>query len=64
MVKRNTAWKPARIRRLRRQFRETQEAFARRVGVTFVTLSRWENGHSAPTGLSVRRLETLERERW
>jgi DNA-binding transcriptional regulator YiaG len=55
-----TEWTPARIRKLRKRLGLTQEQFAHKLGVTFVSVNRWENGHSTPTGLSARALEALE----
>lgn len=36
--------------RLRRKLGLSQEQMARLLGVSFVTVNRWEGGHSAPTG--------------
>jgi putative transcriptional regulator len=38
---------------------DTQEQFARRVGVTFSTVSRWENGHIRPSRLAWGQLRNL-----
>ena len=37
-------WTPERIRQLRRQYGETQEAFARRCRVSLRTVAAWEAG--------------------
>ncbi len=37
----------------------TQEQFAARIGVTFPTISRWENGHTKPSPLALRQIQTL-----
>jgi len=50
-------WTPKRIRKLRSRLGLTQEAFARQLGVTWVTVSRWSRGLSKPTGLSIAALE-------
>jgi DNA-binding transcriptional regulator YiaG len=55
-------WTPKRIAALRKSFDLTQEEFARRLGVTFVTVSRWENGHGAPKGLSLKALDLCQAE--
>lgn len=34
----------------------TQEQFARELNVSFSTISRWENGHTTPSGLAKMRL--------
>lgn len=39
---------PFQIKRLRRRLKVTQEALATILGTSFVTVSRWENGHHAP----------------
>ena len=35
---------------IRRKLGVTQEQMARLLGVSFVSVNRWEGGHSAPTG--------------
>ena len=50
---------PARIRELRESLRLTQEEFARELGVSFTTVSRWENGHGKPSPLALRQLLDL-----
>lgn len=52
-------WTAAAVRRLRKQLGLTQEKFAQRLGVSFVAVSRWENGHSVPKGLSEKALGAL-----
>jgi len=47
---------------LRERIGLTQEKFAARLGVTFPTINRWENGHSKPSPLALRQVETLLRE--
>ena len=42
--------KPDQIRQIRKALSLTQQQFAELLGVSFVTLNRWENGHSSPTG--------------
>ncbi len=51
---------PTRIHKLREALDLTQEAFARELGVSFTTVSRWENGHGTPSPLAKRRLEELQ----
>ncbi|MSP74388.1 MAG: XRE family transcriptional regulator [Myxococcales bacterium] len=48
-----------RIRSLREALKLTQEEFARERGVSFTTVSRWENGHGKPSRLARRQLEEL-----
>ncbi|MDO8670130.1 MAG: helix-turn-helix domain-containing protein, partial [Dehalococcoidia bacterium] len=50
---------PEWIRGLRAQIGTTQAELAERVGVTYVTVSRWENGQSRPNRLALRALATL-----
>ena len=37
----------------------SQEKFAHLLGISFVTLNRWENGHSNPRGLQKKRVERM-----
>jgi len=52
-------WAPTAVRRLRKKLKLTQESFAHQLGVTWVSVSRWENGHSTPRGLSAKALDAL-----
>lgn len=47
------------IRNLRQLMGHTQEQFAGVLGVSFSTLNRWENGHTNPSPLALRQIETL-----
>ena len=38
------------VRAIRKKLGLTQEEMARFLGVSFVSVNRWEAGHSAPTG--------------
>ena len=52
---------PARLRLLRTQLGLSQEQLARRLGVSFATVNRWESGRSRPSaraGLAIAELET------
>ncbi|MDZ7583022.1 MAG: helix-turn-helix transcriptional regulator [Deltaproteobacteria bacterium] len=53
------------ITRLVRELRErtglTQEKFAAKLGVTFPTISRWENGRAKPSPLALKQVEELLR---
>lgn len=55
-------WSAERIAALRKRLGDTQEDFAARIGVTFVSVNRWENGHAKPSKLAVQVLERLEGE--
>jgi len=39
-----------------------QEQFAAKVGVTFSTVNRWENGKGDPSPLAMQRIEELQEE--
>lgn len=45
------------IRSLRQQLGLTQEQFAARLGVTFPTINRWENGRAAPSPMAIRLIQ-------
>ncbi len=51
------------ISRLVRELRErtglSQEKFAARLGVTFPTINRWENGKANPSPLGLKQIEEL-----
>ncbi len=47
------------VRELRRMTGLTQEKFAARLGVTFPTINRWENGRVKPSPLAVQQIEEL-----
>ena len=50
---------PKSIRKLRASLGLTQERFAARLGVTFSTVNRWENGRGTPSPLACQRIEEL-----
>jgi DNA-binding transcriptional regulator YiaG len=49
------------VRQLRERTGLTQEQFAAKLGVTFPTINRWENGHAHPSPLALRQIENLAR---
>lgn len=53
---------PERIKQFRASRGLTQEALAGRLGVSFATVNRWENGQTKPSQLSWNRLRQLEME--
>ncbi len=55
-MRKETAW---RIKNLRLGLGLTQEQMAAKIGVTFSTVSRWENGRGNPSPLALQRLEEL-----
>lgn len=53
---------PRLVRELRERTGLTQEKFAARLGVTFPTISRWENGRAKPSPLALKQVEDLLRD--
>jgi len=51
---------PSRIKRVRVKLDFTQQALAARLGVSFATVNRWENGQTKPSQLSWNQLRQLE----
>ena len=49
------------IRELRERTGLTQEKFAARLGVTFPTINRWENGRARPSPLAMQKIDELLR---
>jgi putative transcriptional regulator len=49
------------VRELRERLGLTQEKLAAKLGVTFPTINRWENGRTQPSPLAVQRIEDLLR---
>ena len=52
---------PRLVRELRQRTGLTQEKFAAKLGVTFPTINRWENGRAKPSPLAMHRIEELLR---
>ena len=52
---------PRLVRELRQRTGLTQEKFAARLGVTFPTINRWENGRARPSPLAMQKIEELLR---
>lgn len=48
------------VRSLRQSVGLTQQAFASLLGLSFVSVNKWENGGSSPTGLSAVLLQLLQ----
>jgi putative transcriptional regulator len=48
------------IRMLRKQIGYTQEDFAKLLGVSFVTVNRWENGVAQPSRLAWQKILEIE----
>lgn len=47
------------VKEIRRQLALSQEDLARRLGVSYATVNRWENGLSKPSKLAKVQLETF-----
>ncbi|MEM6399809.1 MAG: helix-turn-helix transcriptional regulator [Cyanobacteria bacterium P01_D01_bin.116] len=47
------------IRELRNSLGLTQEKFANHLGVTLLTINRWENGRSKPSPLAIEKVEGI-----
>jgi putative transcriptional regulator len=52
---------PRLVRALRGRTGLTQEKFAAKLGVTFPTINRWENGRAKPSPLAMQRIAELLR---
>ena len=52
---------PRLVRQLRDRTGLTQERFAAKLGVTFPTINRWENGRVKPSPLAMQKIEELLR---
>jgi hypothetical protein len=51
---------PHEVKKLRSDLGLSQQAFASLLGLSFVSINKWENDASAPTGLSAVLLELLQ----
>ncbi len=47
------------IRNLRLKAGLTQEQFAAQLGVAYITVNRWENGHSQPSSLALKQIKEI-----
>ena len=48
------------IKKIREALGLTQEQFARRLGVSFVTVNRWENSKAIPSTMAIALIRQLE----
>jgi len=53
--------KSVEITKLRKSLNKTQEEFAALIGVTFVTVNRWESGEVKPSPIARRQLERIRK---
>ncbi len=51
--------KPEKITKIRNKLKLTQEQFAHRLGVTTVTVNRWEQGLAKPSPLAIKAIREL-----
>ncbi len=49
------------IRELCQQLNLSQKQFAAKVGVSFKTVNRWENGHTVPSRIALKLIEEMLR---
>ncbi len=45
------------IRTIRQRLELTQEQFAHQLGVTYLTVNRWENQHTKPSPMAIKLIE-------
>lgn len=50
------------VKALRQRLGLTQEQFAHRLGVTFASVNRWENGQVKPSPMARQKLDALDRQ--
>ena len=55
----NQADIPRLVQELRERMGLTQEKFAAKLGVTYPTINRWENGRAKPSPLAMKQIEKL-----
>ena len=53
---------PKKIKSIRQQLKLSQEELAHKLGVSFTSVNRWENGQTKPSKLARRQLEALCKE--
>ena len=49
---------PEKIKDLRKRLNLSQEEFAQKLGVSFTSVNRWENGQAKPSKLAKKQIET------
>lgn len=53
---------PKKIKAIRQHFKLSQEELAHKLGVSFTSVNRWENGQTKPSKLARKQLEALCKE--
>lgn len=51
--------RPEQIKEIRKQLNLSQEEFAKKLGVSFTSVNRWENGQTKPSKLARRQILNL-----
>lgn len=51
--------RPEEIKEIRKQLNLSQEEFAKKLGVSFTSVNRWENGQTKPSKLARRQILNL-----
>ena len=51
--------KPEKINDLRKRLNLSQEEFAQKLGVSFTSVNRWENGQAKPSKLAKKQIEAF-----
>lgn len=59
MKKQPHHWSAAAVQRLRKKLKLSQEALARSLDVSSVTVNRWERGHTTPGKPACKALDAL-----
>ena len=49
------------VKRLRKKMKLSQTGLADLIGVDYVTVNRWENGHAKPSQLALRQVKRIAR---
>ena len=47
------------IKKVRNDLKISQEEFARKLGVSYITVNRWENGRTKPSPLAATKIEAF-----
>lgn len=49
------------IKELRKRLRMSQQEFAAKLGITTITVLRWEKGHSEPSNMALSKLNEINK---
>lgn len=53
--------KPEQIKKIRLELKLSQEAFSKKLGVSFQSVNRWERGICRPSGLALEKLQKISK---